>query len=144
MECLTCLSSSHAYKQQTGLERLARYEHSSLLRKFVNYKRKNIYNFDPLADIWDSRSENIFPNSSATAEEVTCNQFHKHFMLLTYGRTKISCSCTVIHWRHHVPMQCFQHYFDTAVSYTCKMFMKSTPGSRNFMKCNFLSLALWT
>ncbi len=31
----------------------------------------------------------------------------------------------------HVPMQCFQAalaYFATAVSYTCKMFMKVAPG----------------
>ncbi len=105
----------------------------SLFRAFVNYGCKKFYNIGPLADIWDSRSENIFPNSSATAEEVTFNQFHKHFILVTYGPTKISCSCRVIHWRHHAPMQCFENYFDTAVSYTCKMFMKSTPGSRNFM-----------
>ncbi len=64
----------------------------SLFRAFVNYVCKKFYNIGPLADIWDSRSENIFQNSSATAEEVTCNQFHKHFMLVTYGPTKIICA----------------------------------------------------
>ncbi len=36
-----------AHKQYTGLERLARIKHSSLLWKFVNYDRKKFYNIGP-------------------------------------------------------------------------------------------------
>jgi hypothetical protein len=36
-----------AHKQKTKLERLARYKHSSLLRKFVTYGRKKFYNIGP-------------------------------------------------------------------------------------------------
>jgi hypothetical protein len=36
-----------AHKHKTRLKRLSRDEHSSLLRKFVNYVRKNFYNTGP-------------------------------------------------------------------------------------------------
>ncbi len=35
------------HKQQTKLERLARYKHSSLLRKFVNYEPDKFHNIGP-------------------------------------------------------------------------------------------------
>jgi hypothetical protein len=58
----------------------------------------------------------------------TCGQFHAHFTHVTYHPNIISC---IVNCKH-APMQCFQNtvaYLATAVSYTCKMFMKWTPGS---------------
>ncbi len=56
-----------------------------------------------------------------------CCQFHKHSTHVIYSHSKISLADVNY---MHAPMQCFQNasaYFVTALSYRCKMFMKSTP-----------------
>jgi hypothetical protein len=56
------------------------------------------------------------------AQGSSCCEFHKTFMIVTYGSSEI---------RRHAPMQCFQNaraYFATAIGYEHKMFMKSPPG----------------
>jgi len=45
--CLICLGSSLTSKFKTRLERLSRDKHSGLLRKFINYGGKKIYNIWP-------------------------------------------------------------------------------------------------
>ncbi len=52
----------------------------------------------------------------------TCGQFHKHFMRVTYGPTKISYTVSCI--------TNAQAYFATAVRYEHKVFMKLIPGAR--------------
>ncbi len=57
----------------------------------------------------------------------TCGKFQKHFMIVTYGRIKIS---QPVHCKHD-SMQRFQTelaYFAAALSYDHKMFMKLAPG----------------
>jgi hypothetical protein len=54
---------------------------------------------------------------------VTCGWFYKHFTLVTYGISKITCAIVT-------GMQSAPAYFATAVNYTCKMFMKLTPEHR--------------
>jgi hypothetical protein len=54
---------------------------------------------------------------------VTCSQFHKHLTLVTNGPSKIS---STVHCMY-APMLCFQNalaYFDMAVSYMSKKFVK--------------------
>ncbi len=46
-----------SYKHWTRLERLVRDKHSSLLRKFVNYDRKEFYNIGPR---WQHGSQKSF------------------------------------------------------------------------------------
>ncbi len=53
----------------------------------------------------------------------TCGQFGKQFNRVTYSPSKISCTVQCA----HASMHYFQNaltYFDTAVSYKCKMCMK--------------------
>ncbi len=57
------------------------------------------------------------------------DQFHKHFTHVTYGSTIINC--TIVRYMH-APMQRIQNalgYFDTAINYIRKMFMKFAPAN---------------
>ncbi len=45
--CFSCVCFSFTHKRQTRLERAAKDKLSSLLRKFVNYRRKKFYNIGP-------------------------------------------------------------------------------------------------
>ncbi len=45
--CITLVGSVLNHNNQTRLERPARDQHSSLLRTFVNYGRKKVYNTEP-------------------------------------------------------------------------------------------------
>ncbi len=51
-------ASGLTYKHQDGLERLARYKHSSLLRKSLNYGCKKIYKIGPWLRLPSSKGSN--------------------------------------------------------------------------------------
>jgi hypothetical protein len=75
----------------------------------------------------------MFYSIGPWAQGSSCSEFHKTFMLVTFGSSEIS---------RHAPMQCFQNaraYFAIAIGYEHKMFIKSPPGIiviKPFFRCN--------
>ncbi len=49
--CFTCKCCSFIHKQLTRLERPSKDKHSSLLRIFINYKRKRFHNIGPRKEV---------------------------------------------------------------------------------------------
>jgi hypothetical protein len=89
IRCFNWVGSSLTHKHLTRLEKLARDKHSSLLLKFVNYRRKKFYIIDTRSDIEKTVSLIIF---SAVVESGNDHLFSMSNNLF-YFVNKKTCYC---------------------------------------------------